>query len=136
MGKGRGGDTVENQRRTLSAPFMAHRTFTDSRGVEWEAWDVIPGRMQVGGRERRFGLDRRVYSPPGFDPEQDRRRRGERRTSVSDCLRNGWLAFRSTEGAERRRCFPIPDDWEFLPVEELERLCREASVVPAARRPI
>jgi hypothetical protein len=116
---------------------MAHRTFTDSQGVAWEVWDVIPGRMTVGGRERRFGLDRRVVAAPGFDPDEDRRLRGDRRTSVSDCLKKGWLAFRSAQGTERRRCFPIPVDWEYASVAELERLCREAAVVPdaGARRP-
>ena len=114
---------------------MAHRTFTDSQGVEWEAWDVIPGRMTVGGRERRFGLDRRVFDAPGMDPGENRRRRGERRTTVSDCLKRGWLAFRAAGGrGERRRCAPIPDDWEHAPVEELERYCREANVVPEGRR--
>ena len=24
---------------------MAHRRFTDRQGVEWQAWDVVPGKL-------------------------------------------------------------------------------------------
>ena len=42
----------------------------------------------------------------------------------------GWLCFES--GAEKRRLSPIPDDWQTLSDEQLERLSERAEV--AARR--
>jgi hypothetical protein len=46
-------------------------------------------------------------------------------SSVTDELREGWLSFDSD--TERRRVAPIPKDWESLPPDRLELLCRIAT---------
>lgn len=46
-------------------------------------------------------------------------------SSVTDDLREGWLSFDSER--ERRRVGPIPKDWEQLPAERLELLCKIAT---------
>jgi hypothetical protein len=51
---------------------------------------------------------------------------------LPEAFRDGWLVFECD--AERRRLAPIPEEWEGLPDEELERLCRLAVVVPARTR--
>jgi hypothetical protein len=98
---------------------MAYRTFTDSAGVEWQVWDVLP-----------TGLGRTVF---------DRRRLGdassatpERRSDLSARLANGWLAFLA--GTDKRRLAPVPEGWADASVEQLERYCREAQ--PAAPAPL
>jgi hypothetical protein len=49
----------------------------------------------------------------------------------------GWLTFEST--TSRKRCAPIPDDWEHAPPERLEQLCAGAAETrrqtPAAGTP-
>jgi hypothetical protein len=47
-------------------------------------------------------------------------------------FRDGWLVFECD--SERRRLAPIPEDWEELADEELERLSGAAVVVPARTR--
>lgn len=42
--------------------------------------------------------------------------------------KHGWLTFESM-AACLRRLAPVPDDWEQLPAEQLERLCALASEV-------
>jgi hypothetical protein len=51
---------------------------------------------------------------------------------LPEAFRDGWLVFECD--AERRRLAPIPDDWEELAEEELERLNGLAVVVPARTR--
>ena len=51
----------------------------------------------------------------------------EKRTAVMPEMRDGWLSFDS--GRERRRFSPIPDDWENLPAQRLELLCKVAGPV-------
>jgi hypothetical protein len=108
---------------------MSHREFRDSAGTIWQVWEVHPGRVLSGGRERRSGADRRGDSAPAA-PE---RRRIERRLSVSPELRQGWLAFRAND--DRRRLTPIPTGWLDAPAAELERLCAAARHVAEARIP-
>jgi hypothetical protein len=112
---------------------MAYRTFIDSDGVEWQAWDVLPRAV-----ERRIA-NRRIQREALPFPE---RRRTERRqvngrwTPLTSGLRDGWLCF-DADGA-RRRLTPIPGDWEECPVVTLERYCRSAIPArissPSARR--
>lgn len=45
--------------------------------------------------------------------------------AIGPDLRDGWLSFDS--GSERRRVCPIPKDWDQLPAERLELLCRVAA---------
>ena len=70
---------------------VAIRDFTDSTGVRWRVWAVVPTNP----------------------------------ASVNDDLREGWLSFDSAN--ERRRVGPIPKDWEKMPAERLELLCRIAT---------
>lgn len=112
---------------------MAYRTFIDSDGVEWQAWDVLPKAV-----ERRMTNRRMQHEAVPF-PE---RRRAERRTvdgrwtPLTSGLRDGWLCF-DAAGA-RRRLTPIPADWEECPAPALERYCRSAMPArkssPSARR--
>src|SRR5438105_3639778 len=102
---------------------MAHRTFRDEHGREWEAWEVVPTAV-----ERRMARDggRRTTAP------NDRRKGQETRVLVPDELQRGWLAFQS--GLERRRLAPIPDDWVDMTVDELADLLKHAERRTRARR--
>ena len=111
---------------------MAYRTFTDSDGVEWQAWDVLPKAV-----ERRFA-NRRVHHEVQSFPERrhdERRKVNGRWTPLTSGLRDGWLCFDAA--GIRRRLTPIPADWEDCPRKALERYCRLATPVrvssPSAR---
>ena len=79
---------------------MAVREFTDSRGVDWRAWDVTPTHMHPVTRGEDYMSN----------------------------LQDGWLVFES--GREKRRLeAPYPGNWNSLPIAELEELCRRASPV-------
>jgi hypothetical protein len=83
---------------------MAVREFTDSRGVDWRAWDVTPSHMHPVTRGEDYMAN----------------------------LQDGWLAFES--GREKRRLeAPYPADWIRLPIPDLEELCRRASLVVRRR---
>ena len=103
---------------------MGYRSFKDSTGVEWDAWDVVPQLV-----ERR--LDDRRRSK-GAIPFRDRRQT-ERRVIVSrraprpGGLAGGWLCFDGASG--KRRLSPIPDDWTRCPEAQLEEYCRMARPV-------
>jgi hypothetical protein len=101
---------------------MAHRTFVDSRGVQWQVWDVIPDRT---GRRRG---ERRMTSEP---VEYERRTVKERRLLVSPGLEAGWLAFDSP--IERRRLYPVPEGWAAVSEKELEELMGQARIVPKSK---
>jgi hypothetical protein len=49
----------------------------------------------------------------------------------------GWLTFESTSSGQTvlRRLVPIPRDWESVPDERLELMCRSADEVPRATPP-
>lgn len=104
---------------------MPHRQFTDSKQTTWEVWDVEPGHAErrAGGGERRrssrnSGERRRV---------QDRAR-----VRIKSDLAHGWLAFESRH--DRRRLAPIPDGWDELDADSLERLCQSARSIGKPRR--
>jgi hypothetical protein len=83
---------------------MAVREFTDSRGVDWRAWDVTPSHMHPVTRGEDYMAN----------------------------LQDGWLVFES--GREKRRLeAPYPGNWNVLPIPELEELCRRASPVRRIR---
>lgn len=103
---------------------MAYRSFKDSQGIEWDAWDVVPqlaerrvedrrqSRQEIDFRERRRS-DRRVIM--------------SRRAVMASGLVGGWLCF---EGAsQKRRLSPIPDGWARCPDDQLEEYCRMARPV-------
>jgi hypothetical protein len=107
---------------------MSFRTFVDSSGVEWQAFDVVPR-----SEERRY-YDRRGDEDEGamFADRRD----GDRRISVGastafqKAVAGGWLCF-ECEG-ERRRLSPIPGDWMRCSASQIERYCHSARVVRAA----
>jgi len=83
---------------------MAHRQFTDSRGVVWDIYDVV--------------------SLPGFG------RPGEPQLAPhSEVFRaaRSWLVFESAD--EKRRYPSIPENWEQAPTAELQRLLDQATGV-------
>lgn len=114
---------------------MAHRTFVDRQGVQWQVWDVRPTWAWADRRhtERR----RRATQRDAANPE---RRKDERRGSgsggtgalpVGGGFDDGWLTFEA-DGA-RRRLAPIPEGWETLPELTLAELCRRS--VDVGNRP-
>jgi hypothetical protein len=104
---------------------MAFRTFVDSAGDEWQAYDVIP---RIGGERRRY--DRRSTDE---SVAAERRSSEDRRLSVGRVSRlanggEGWLCFE--RGGDRRRLSPIPENWERLTDEELDKYRETARPVP------
>jgi hypothetical protein len=79
---------------------MAAREFTDSKGIEWRAWDVTPEHMHPVTRSEDFMSN----------------------------LRDGWLAFESAT-EKRRLAVPYPSDWTSFRIAELEALCAQAALV-------
>src|SRR5690349_415810 len=100
---------------------MSLRTFTDSAGQTWEAYDVVPRSDE----RRRY--DRRSGEVKLDDGGQDRRD-GDRRITVGGAehmtAKAGWLCFESQD--ERRRLTPIPEDWTRCDEAKLEAYCRDA----------
>jgi hypothetical protein len=88
----------------FEAPLMAHRQFTDARGVVWDVYDVV--------------------SLPGFG------RPGEPQLAPhSEVFRaaRSWLAFES--GDDKRRYPTIPENWEAAPAAQMQRWLDEATPV-------
>jgi len=81
---------------------MALISFDDRQGQGWQVWRVVPASSV---------LDRSAW--------------------MDDQYREGWLCFESLSTGERRRLAPVPEDWDRLPPERLELLCRVAR--PARR---
>jgi len=116
---------------------MAHRSFTDPGGREWQAWDVTPQRL-----DRRETADRRAAAEPDRRRQIDRqeagnRRRQQRRSAASRRTlsrqprlprthSDGWLCFQSSD--EKRRLVPVPAGWERLSDDDLARLLNNARV--------
>jgi hypothetical protein len=103
---------------------MGYRIFKDSRGMEWQTWDVVP---RLG--ERRVSDRRSMAAQP---PHSDRRSRSDRRiltgqrSVLTKGLDSGWLCFEAP--SEKRRLTPIPSDWLHCGVDCLERYCAQAKV--------
>ena len=100
---------------------MAYRTFLDSEGRDWQAWDVLPKGVERRMRDRRMCVERVAFADRRHD---DRRKVDGRWTPLTSGLRNGWLCFESAAG--RRRLSPIPSDWEECGSDALEGYCRSA----------
>lgn len=114
---------------------MPYRTFVDTTGTEWQAWDITP---QLGER-RSAATDRRMTSAPrAADRRKFVRRVGTaKRANLRGIYAQGWLCFDS--GQEKRRLSPIPSDWATCGDEALEAYVRSAEPVglraaSAARR--
>lgn len=81
------------------------RAFTDSAGVEWRVWDVLPSAAAP---------QRSIETLTG--------------SLTQTVFANGWLCFESS--TEKRRLAPIPPDWEFQEPQRLEQLRQQATLVP------
>lgn len=84
------------------------RGFIDSTGVEWRVWEVLPSKAAIGDHASSLA------------------------SLQATAFANGWLCFESND--EKRRLAPIPPGWDAGAPEALERLCAQATVVPARRR--
>jgi len=104
---------------------VAHRTFRDSHGLEWQVWDVKPRGVLISGPDRRRINDRRLRR--GMTPEPDRRRLRSRRVAVAPGMEQGWLTFQTRR--EKRRLAPIPAGWEGAAERQLEQYCHRAHPV-------
>ena len=121
----------------MSAPLsrpMPHRTFTDTDGVPWDVWDVVPDdAVRAMGRRtgERRGQDILLYNGPERRSGEDRRkvhlRLAAKRYTLTPGLEHGWLVYESP--TEKRRVMPIPPRWESRSDAELEHLCRSATPV-------
>ena len=111
---------------------MAHRTFRDSQGNEWQVWDVQPQAIERSDRRR---AERRRPPPKPHDPE--RRRLADRRTEADRRARRRLVLVATREpkrlvfesGTEKRRLSPAPPGWESCPEDRLCLLCRVAEPV-------
>ena len=107
---------------------MGFRTFLDSSGREWAAFDVVPRA------EERRRLERRALAQlaQATDDRRDRDRRVTvgGRSLLASGVNAGWLCFE--RGVDRRRLTPIPDNWQRCSDVELEDYCRSARPVHRA----
>src|SRR5688500_8369602 len=81
------------------------RGFTDSTGVEWRVWEVIPSRAAIGTSavtRSRTSLNSTPYA-------------------------NGWLCFESDD--QKRRLAPIPAGWELGTPTDISALLMQATPV-------
>lgn len=111
---------------------MAMRSFTDSAGDEWQAFDVVPLDNERRHYDRRSDGTLAADSAAGDDserrdPDLDRRLTVGGQSFVSPNMIQGWLCFE--HGGERRRLSPIPDDWRQCTDRELEAYCQSARPV-------
>ena len=115
---------------------MGHRSFTDTAGVVWNVWDVLPQWTERRSGERRRSDPNDAVDPPVLE----RRGKGNRRAGSADTgarvriasgLSRGWLAFEAD--GDKRRLAPIPAGWEDLDESQLAELCRRAT--PITSRP-
>ena len=82
---------------------MPVREFTDSRGIEWRAWEVTPESISPRTKEEDY---------------------------LASLYYTGWIVFESKAGDDKRRLYPVPKAWLELPDPELEVLLQKAEVVP------
>jgi hypothetical protein len=97
------------RRATTSSPAVedsAVREFRDARGIVWRVWAVKP-----------------------IEPRPDRPA-SQRLGEYSD----GWLAFETEDGSQRRRLPHHPDDWSRQTNHALELLLEQAEAVRVRRQ--
>jgi hypothetical protein len=110
---------------------MPYRVFQDSRGSEWQVWDIVPRLVE----RRTPDADRRVdVSVIRFaDRRRDERRvTNTRKATLRGTYAQGWLAF--DNGLEKRRLTPVPTDWTTCSTQKLEEYSRQAYRVPVPGR--
>lgn len=98
---------------------MPHRTFVDSKGTDWQVWDIVP---RLSERRADDVVERRLADMAiSFeDRRRDSRRLTDaRRAVLRGTYAQGWLCFDS--GTGKRRLSPIPEDWLTCSAELLER---------------
>jgi hypothetical protein len=110
---------------------MGYRSFTDSAGVDWQIWDVVPRSSHPALERRRVPRDGDTAVVPPQQAEAFDRRSGARGT-VPAGMAAGWLCFESAD--QKRRLTPIPAHWERMTDGELDALCQAASVVEPLNR--
>ncbi len=104
---------------------MGYRSFLDSNGTEWQAWDIVPHLAERRATERRVAR---------MTVSADRRRTNERRhgsgerTLLSRGFSAGWVCFEAF--GEKRRLAPVPADWLACGLGRLEEYLRAAVAVP------
>lgn len=106
---------------------MSLRTFVDSAGIEWEAFDVVPRAHERRNYDRRH--DEKIDDTPDDRRDSDRRLTVGGSGEISGA--QGWLCFE--RGGERRRLSPIPDDWGRATDAQLEIYCKAARPVRRLR---
>ncbi len=104
---------------------MALRTFLDSAGNEWQAFDVVPRADERRCLDRRSAVERRSESSDRRDA--DRRLTVGGRSPLATGVADGWLCFE--RGTERRRLCPIPAGWSRCTDEQLDAYCHAARPV-------
>lgn len=102
---------------------MSFRSFLDSDGNEWQAFDVIPRT------DERRNYDRRLseHAEESFDDRRDADRRLTVGGASSVAGAQGWLCFE--RGEQRRRLSPIPPNWNRATEAELQAYCQAARPV-------
>lgn len=110
---------------------MPYRMFEDSRGMEWQVWDIVPRLVERRAAQPDRRVDTRVIEFADRR-QQDRRIANVRRGRLHGSYAQGWLAF--DNGREKRRLTPIPRDWTSCPPEQLEAYARLAQPVPISNR--
>ena len=111
---------------------MPYRTFTDSLGLEWQVWDIVP---RLTERRSDEATERRIKVVPiafANRRKEGRRVTQARRTVLRGSYAHGWLCFDSNK--EKRRLSPIPNDWTTCSDELLEVYVRHAQPVAGPAR--
>jgi len=111
---------------------MPYRTFTDSLGLEWQVWDIVP---RLTERRSDEATERRIKVVPiafANRRKESRRVTQARRTVLRGSYAHGWLCFDSNK--EKRRLSPIPNDWTTCSDELLEVYVRHAQPVAGPAR--
>lgn len=102
---------------------MSHREFEDRNGRVWEVWDVQPLGVEARiNAERADGPSNSSLGAPRVGP----------RFALPRELREGWLAFQSSSG-ENRRLAPIPANWMAMSDDQLSSLVQSARTIERMR---
>ena len=110
---------------------MPYRTFTDSGGIDWQVWDIVP---RLGERRVTSAPDRRVEVVPiafADRRREERRVRQSPRATLRGVYSQGWLCFENDD--EKRRLSPIPADWTTCDDARLEQYAHSGERVPGRR---
>jgi hypothetical protein len=100
---------------------MGYRSFKDSTGADWHAWDVVPQLAERRVADRRQGREAISFRDRR---RAERRIMAGRRAVLSSGLADGWLCFEGPN--EKRRLSPIPTDWSRCPDAQLQAYCQMA----------